>query len=213
MKLRGLRTLIFILIALGVVLGYSRYGKSPKNPLSNDRENELTQENSGPEGTSSKPKNLKEVMAANLKKQEEFVERKDFEGNLVAAERFYTENEINSMTEEEFQNLVKETERKLPKSSDIKKLPAGALHHTPVPVLQAGKDLGLLKEVLKVHESYDRVAAPFYERCAKNADVPTPVRALCLTNLIQVKKKYSEKINIAEYPNELVELSKMVTDL
>jgi DNA polymerase-3 subunit epsilon len=73
--------------------------------------------------------------------------------------------------------------------------------------------LSFLKEVLKVHESYERVAAPFYERCAKNAERPTPVRALCLTNLIQVKKKNNERINVADYPSDLIELSRMITDL
>ncbi len=213
MKVRGLRTLLFFLGALAVAVGFSLYKKSPKNDLPNDMKSQLTTEVSQNESTPSKPKNLKDVIAGNLKKQEEIVERKDFEETLLAKERFYTEAEINDMTEEQFKALVQETENKLPKLSDIKKLPPAALHRTPAPVIQAGKDLGLLKEVLKVHESYERVVAPFYEKCAKNNERPTPVRALCLTSLIQVKKKNNERINSADYPSDLIELSRMITDL
>lgn len=213
MKLRGLRTLIFIGIALAVAVGFSIYRSSHKNELANDIKNELTPEEAAENELSSKPKNLKDVIAGNLKKQEEMVERKDFDDSVLGQERFYTEAEINDMTETQFQELLKETENKLPRISDIKKLPPGALHRTPAPVMQAGKDLGLIKEVLAVHESYERSAAPFYEKCAKEKDRPTPVRALCLTNLIQVKKKNNERVNIAEYPTDLVELTRMITDL
>ncbi|AUN97858.1 hypothetical protein C0V70_07000 [Bacteriovorax stolpii] len=213
MKVRGLRTLLFILGALAVAVGFALYKKSPEKELANDMKSQLTAEVTEETGVPSKPKTLKEVMSQNLKKQEEMVERKDFDDTVLGQERFYTEAEINEMSEEDFKALVLETENKLPKVSDIRKLPPGALHRTPAPVIQAGKDLGLLKEVLKVHESYERVVAPFYERCAKSAERPTPVRALCLTNLIQVKKKNNERINAADYPSDLIELSRMITDL
>ena len=160
------------------------------------------------------PKKLKNIIADNLNKQSEMTERVDFaQPSIVSRERFYTETEINNMTEATFIELVKTTELNLPKLSDLKELPPGALHSTPAPVLQAGKDLGLLKEVLIVHESYDRHAVSFYERCAKNNIHPTPVRALCLTNFVGIKKKNGEKINIKEYPAQLVELTRMITEL
>lgn len=213
MKLRGLRSLVFVLAAIAVAVSFALYKKDQKNDLANDMKSQLTTEEAAQTSAESKPKNLKDVLAGNLKKQEEFVERKDFDDTVLSQERYYTESEINEMTEEQFQTLLQETESKLPKISDIKKLPPGALHRTPAPVMQAGKDLGLIKEVLKVHESYERSASPFYEKCAKDAERPTPVRALCLTNLIQVKKKNNERINVSEYPSDLIQLSRMITDL
>ncbi len=156
---------------------------------------------------------LKELIKKNLGKQEEVAQAQTGSANLLTQERTFTEAEINDMTEEQFTALVQDTERKLPKLSDIKQLPAGALHMTPPIVIQAGRDLGVIKEVLNVHESYSRVALPFYKSCAKNDEGVTPVRALCLTNLIEIKKKNGESVNLKEYPEKLIELTKMVTEI
>ncbi|MBC7427281.1 MAG: hypothetical protein H7336_01635 [Bacteriovorax sp.] len=210
MKLRGLSpSTIVIAVATLMLLG-TLFLRGRKSPVPDDMKSQLTSENTAKNA----PQNLKSVIAANLQKQEEMTERKDFDDSaLLDRERQYTEKEINDMPEEEFKSLVKETELKLPKLSDIKNLPPAALHRTPAPVMQAGKDLGLLKEVLKVHESYEGIAAVMYQSCAKDSARPTPVRALCLTDLIQYKKKIGEKINKAEYPANLIDLTKMITDM
>ncbi len=147
-----------------------------------------------------------------LEASSEMTERVDFDSSVLVQERFYTEKEIAEMTEDQFENLLKEIEMRLPKLSDIKKIPAEALHRTPAPVLQAGKELGLIKEVLKLHESYDQKAGLFYQTCAMNTESPTPVRALCLTNLVEIKRKNGEKIDKKLYSKEILELAKMVTD-
>jgi hypothetical protein len=210
MKLRGLSPSTVVLAVATLVLLGTLFLRGKKPVQSDDIKSQLTTENAD----KNRPKGLKMIIAANLQKQEEMVERKDFDdSNLLVRERQYTEKEINEMTEDQFAALVKETGLKLPKLSDIKKLPPAALHRTPAPVMQAGKDLGLLKEVLKVHESYEKIAAVMYQSCAKDTERPTPVRALCLTDLIQYKKKIGEKINKADYPATLIDLTKMITDM
>lgn len=210
MRIRGLTPSTFVLATATLVLLGTLFLRSQKPSLSDDMKSKLTSEKTLEKG----PRSLKTIIAGNLQKQQsEMQERKDFDDSeLLVRERVYTENEINSMTEEQFLSLVKETELKLPKLSDIKKLPPAALHRTPAPVMQAGKDLGLLKEVLKVHEAYEKIAVPMYQRCAKDSSTPTPVRALCLTDLIQYKKKNGEKIK-ADYPATLIDLTKMITDM
>lgn len=207
MKVRGLSALVTVLVLALLVLVGSRYLKSEKNLASDDMKSQLTPNEASKKG-------LKAIIAGNLKKQEEMVERKDFDdGSLLVRERVYTEAEINDMSEVEFKALLVETEAKLPTVNDIKKLPAGALHRTPAPVMQAGKDLGLLKEILKVHESYERDAADFYKKCAQTLERPISVKALCLTNLIEIKKKNGEKLNLAAYPTDVVELTRLITDM
>ena len=207
MKVRGLSALVTVLVLALLMLVGSRYLNSQKMTASDDMKSQLTPNEPSKKG-------LKAIIAGNLKKQEEMVERKDFDdGSLLLRERVYTEAEINEMSEVEFKALLVETEAKLPTVSDIKKLPAGALHRTPAPVMQAGKDLGLLKEVLKVHESYEREAAIFYKKCALTVERPISVKALCLTNLIEIKKKNGEKLNLAAFPSDVVELTRLITDL
>ena len=209
MKLRGLSALVTVLVLAALLFVSSRYLKTQNELTSNDMKSQLMLQNS----SENKPKSLKDVIAKNLQSRDEMTERKDFDDSVLEKERIYTESEINEMSEEQFMGLLKDIELKLPRISDIKKLPPEALHRTPEPVMQAGRDLGLIKEILKVHESYDRVAVGLYERCAKETDRPTAVRALCLTNLVTIKKKNGQKINTAQYPAELVELTKMITDL
>jgi hypothetical protein len=209
MKLRGLRAAV-LLVVVALMLGLGLYYlNQSKNMAQNEIKSQSAQEHS----EKAAPTTLKSIIAKNIEKQNDMVERVDFGEPLVAGERFYTEEEINNMTEVQFEELLKTTEAKLPKLSDIRKLPPAALHRTPAPIIQAGKDLGLLKEVLKVHESYKEIAQGFYDQCAKASDRPTPVRALCLTNLIEIKKAKGEKIDTKAYPQELINLAKIVTDL
>lgn len=210
MKLRSVRTVI-LLVVVALILGVGiRYINSDKNYAANEIKSKLTIDTTTQK---TPPKGLRALIAKNIEKQQEMTERTDFGPPLIEQERFYTEQEIASMTEGQFEDLLKSVALKLPKLSDIKKLPPGALHRTPELVLQAGKDLGLIKEVLSIHESYERSAVGFYDECAKSVERPTPVRALCLTNLIVIKKKNGEKVNNKAYPAELLELTKMITDL
>lgn len=156
---------------------------------------------------------LKTLIQQNLAKQQEQAAALAEAELVLEKERIYTEQEINEMTEEKFSMLLKDTANRLPKRSDIKQIPSGALHRTPEIIIKAGRDLGLIKEVLKIHESYERVAASFYQSCAKDEEGTTPVRALCLTDLIQIKKKHGQELKMNEFPNQIVELSKMVTDI
>lgn len=203
----GFTALILTIIVVGVTV-YFNHKKDRELIALNETKSQLT----NPEEAPKKP-GLKDLIKKNLAKQEEASQPLNEPGAMLMRERFYTEAEINDMTEPQFEEMLKDTERKLPKLADLKKLPAGALHRTPPLVIQAGRDLGAIKEVLKVHESYERLAAPFYQACAKDNEGVTPVRALCLTNLIEIKKKKGERLNLKEFPNQLIELSKMVTEL
>ncbi len=207
----GFTALILTLILLGVGV-YLKHQKNRELIALNETKSQLTDESEAPKKT-----NLKELIKKNLARQSDQASGAESTGpsgeNVLLRERFYTEAEINEMTEPQFEELLKDTERKLPKVAELKKLPPGVLHRTPPVVIQAGRDLGVIKEVLKVHESYERVAAPFYKACAKDESGVTPVRALCLTNLIEIRKKNGETLNLKEFPNQLIELSKMVTEL
>lgn len=188
------------------------YLHSKNSSLLNDNKSKLTLLNIAQDSAQKVPV-LKDLIAKNLAKQNAMAEAQVTDQNVLTVERVYTEQEINEMTENKFMDLLEDTARKLPKLTDIKKLPAGALHRTPPIVIQAGRDLGVIKEVLKVHESYERVVTKFYKSCAKDEEGTTPVRALCLTNLIEIKKKNNESVNLRDYPERLIELSKMITDI
>lgn len=203
------------LLILGLVLfSISRNQKNKENELLS-LDNEISQDvsltSSAVEKTN-KP-NLKDLIKKNLEAQEKSVVINESNKPIILKKRNYTEIEIKNMSLEEFKDLLSTTEANLPTIADIRKLPPGALHHVPQPVIQAGRDLGLLKEILAEHPDYTGEANTLYENCSEKDELPQSVRALCLTNLIQNKKASGEKLNLSIYPKEIVELSKLVIDI
>ncbi len=201
-------TMLLVVLILVAVTVFLNHKKDRDLIALNESKSKLTDDSNA-----IKKSSLKELIKKNLSKQMDAGEAQIGAGNVLTLERIYTEAEINQMSEEKFSELLSATEKKLPTKLELKQLPAGALHRTPPIVIQAGRDLGVIKEVLKIHETYENVALPFYKNCAKNEAGVTPVRALCLTNLIEIKKKNGQPLNLKEYPNQLVELSKMVTEI
>lgn len=202
MKLRGLSLLKFsILFAIVCLLAFIFFYLENKS--------NIKKEPLGPSAKSDKLPSLKNLVQKNLEK----MKKAQSTPPLLDQERIYTEKEIEAMTEEEFRKLLLTVESKLPQISDLKKLPSWALHRTPPPILQAGRELGLLREILKVHESFASEASFFYERCAKENTRPIPVRALCLTNLINYKKKNGIFFDKKEYPEHIVDMAKIITDI
>jgi hypothetical protein len=132
---------------------------------------------------------------------------------LLTSERIYTEDEIKNTTEVQFIEMLKTTEAKLPYLSDLKQVPSQALHHIPALVLEAGRNLGAIKEVIKFHPEYEEKTIPLYSNCAQAENRPTPVRALCLTNLIEISKKHNLALDLKKFPTNVVELAKLVTDI
>jgi hypothetical protein len=206
-------SMAFGLLSLALILaGVSMYLNHKKKHALNEIKSQLTQENKVLSTNDSKiisAESQSTPLGQSALNQAEITTKKD----LVSKERVYTEIELAQMTEIQFVELLKETQRRLPKLSEIKKIPEGALHHTPELVMEAGRNLGVIKEVLKSHENYEKAAMPFYLECAKNDEGSTPVRALCLTNLIELHKKLKKPLNLKEFPSQIVELSRLVTDM
>lgn len=136
----------------------------------------------------------------------------DLDDTMLANERIYTQSELDHMTRAEFQHTLLDIKRKLPKLSEIKKIPEAALHHTPSIVLKAGRDISVVAEVTALHPEYEIDALNFYDSCARNPQGVTTVRALCLTNIIEINNKNKQTTDLDIYPKEIVDLSRMVIE-
>lgn len=208
MKSNGFKTIylliagIFILAIVGIYLN---------TKSENETKNSLTEKLTNPDSKISHK--LQEVIAKNVEKKSEEMHEVKLDGSMLTKERIYTEDEINNMSPEQFNELLNDIERRLPKKTDIKKIPEQALHHTPPLIIEAGRNLGLIKEIIKVHNNYEKNALDFYQKCLNNIETPTTVRAICLTNLVVINQKNGTKYNTNKYPKEIVDLSKIVTDL
>lgn len=206
MKLKEFSLPLVLLLIAGILAAISMYLNGQKKVRPNDSISQLTA--SVAEKKTSK---LRTFLDKGFHKTQQNSEASSTP--LLDHERQFTEQEIAQMNEEGFEELLTEVERRLPKISDIKKIPSGALHRTPETIIEAGRNLGLVKEILMSHEKFIPKAIGFYDHCAKNDERPTPVRALCFTNLVLLKKQKAEKINLKDYPPQVIDLAKMITDI
>ena len=212
MKVRGLSAIVTTIILAVIVFLGLRYFKSTKSDYSNPTKNHLTLHTEEDLAKPTPRVGQKDHITQNLENHNHEIENKEIvDENLLAEER--TVAEINEMTQSQFVDLLKTTEAKLPTIADIRKLPAAEVHHTPGLIMQAGRELGLIKEILKEHESFYLDASIFYEKCAKSTDRPKSIKALCLTNLIEIKQKNKEALNLDAYPKDLIEMSKLIIDI
>lgn len=184
---------LFILVALGAFLT-NRFSSKPQI-FSEKMEGKIQQ----------KAINFKQAFERKI-----LTDKKQIQDNqpFITRERQYTEKEIEMMSEDQFKDLLRDVKRKLPKKTELKTIPVHALHTTPPVIIEAGKNLGLIKEIIFVHPNYKDKAVNFYEDCAKDELSPTTIRALCLTNLSQLNK-YT---NLKNFPKEIVDLSKIVME-
>jgi hypothetical protein len=208
MKKRSNSPALAVMALSIIVIAYITFLNIKKPFASNDNKSKLTLIE-----TAKKIPLLKDLIAKNIEKQKELNEENNSSNDILTTERIYTGNEINEMSETSFFSLLTETTNRLPKMADIKKIPTEALHHTPEILIKAGRNLGVIKEVLKLHPAYENTALVFYQSCAKDSTVMTSARELCLTNLIEIKKKNKTALNLKDYPDQIVDLAKMVVDI
>jgi len=206
MKLKEFSLPLVLLLIAGVLAAISMYLNGQKKVRPNESKSQLTAQ-----AVEKKASKLRTFLDKKLIKDQQ--ESASSSTPLLDHERQFTEQEITQMTENGFEELLTEVERRLPKISDIKKIPSGALHRTPETIIEAGRNLGLVKEILISHEKFIPKAIGFYDHCAKSEERPTPVRALCFTNLVLLKKQKDEKINLKDYPPQVIDLAKMITDI
>ena len=213
---------IFLLILLVILAGFIAV-EIKRGPRPSDTRNQLV--NTHKEDPVLNKKHLDEIkdaqapIAQNEKEDhdhdhegENDMPKTDLDDTMLANERIYTQSELEHMTRAQFQHTLLDIKRKLPKISDIKKIPAHALHHTPSIVLKAGRDISVVAEVTALHPEYEIDALNFYDSCARNPQGVTTVKALCLTNIIEINNKNKQTTELASYPKEIVDLSKMVIE-
>jgi len=115
---------------------------------------------------------------------------------------------IDDLTVETFTVLTDKTLKEMPLKSDLQNLKSSdEAHHYPEPVIRAGQQLGLIKEILVKRPELEEQGAVFYQKCASEDKAITSVRALCLTNLAKYKATRGEMIDMSKYPERVVELA------
>jgi hypothetical protein len=113
----------------------------------------------------------------------------------------------------QFQDQRDDLIKHLPLVSDLQKLDDGEAHHITPGLLQTGKRLSRLKELVLKYpkvKPLQEEANEFYETCAGDSEFPTSIRSLCLFSRLQLAKNREESFDISPYP---LEIKQMVMEL
>lgn len=107
-----------------------------------------------------------------------------------------------------FEDYIEDTVKNLPSLKQLQKLDEEKTHHTPAMIMETGLRLGKIKKQVKLNEEFGPKAISFYKTCASDKDGVTPVRGLCLANLIYMKKQKGEEVDLSAYPENVMSLAK-----
>lgn len=98
---------------------------------------------------------------------------------------------------------------RLPYQEDLQKLEDNQVHSIPQSLLQTGRDLGKLKELVLMYPDFQEMqqeAKIFYKDCADQEGYPTSIRSLCLFNRLQLARNHNENFDLSSYPPEIKKL-------
>lgn len=111
---------------------------------------------------------------------------------------------------DQFKRQGEEVLAKLPYREDLQQLNDGQVHKIPESLLQTGRELGQLKELVIRYPDFKELqieAKSFYKNCADEEGYPTSIRSLCLFNRLQLAKNSGEIFDISPYPLEIKQLA------
>lgn len=97
----------------------------------------------------------------------------------------------------------------LPRKEEIKKASKDELHHGPPGLARSAQALGDVMSKLKSDPSQIPAGIAFYERCARDNDILTSVRAVCFRNL----KHFSKNVSDSSFPEDVVRISESLPPL
>lgn len=127
---------------------------------------------------------------------------------VIKVTRDGVESEGEKWEAEFFNNYLDETLESLPNLDQLKGLKNKDVHHQPGIVMEAGLRLGKIKKQVKMNQDFGPKAMEFYSKCAAKKKSFTPVRGLCLANLMIMSKQKGQTVDTSSYPEPVVEMAK-----
>jgi hypothetical protein len=115
--------------------------------------------------------------------------------------------QVTSLSPQEFNEFTKNVERTLPLKHSLIDLSDEEVHTTSKSVLDTARKLGLINQQLKSNKLLSAAAVKFYDGCATQEDVLTPIRALCLSHYLKLEMNKGITIDINRYPRQVLNLA------
>jgi len=121
--------------------------------------------------------------------------------------------EFDKANKKEIQTFLNQGYVQFPKQKNLQKKTAGQVHFIPVEVKLTGEFISKVVVESRSNESFKSEAYPFFGKCARDGELPTTVRALCLSHYLRWAKDKGDKIDTTGLPKRVIELSNLTLQL
>lgn len=121
--------------------------------------------------------------------------------------------DFSNSTNKEIQSFLNEGYAQFPKQKDLQKKSQGQVHFIPVEVKLTGEFISKVVTTSRSNKQFKDEAYPFFSKCARDEELPTTVRALCLSHYLRWAKDKGDKIDTAGLPKKVIELSNLTLQL
>ena len=112
-----------------------------------------------------------------------------------------------------FREFTGQLLRKLPTNTQMAPASDGEVHHFPNSLIEFGNRLGWVKAAMEERNDFKEEGIEFYQACAREDDVISSVRALCLTNLLVFQKENKlPQEELVHYPKDVLKLVKFALE-
>lgn len=117
---------------------------------------------------------------------------------------------IKSIETDEFSGFLMKMYSAIPTIDELRNLSLEESHNYPNPLIETGRNMGLLVDLIKGNKDYLKEAIGFYSKCSKRDRFPKSVRALCLANLLKYSKGSDYHPDLSLYPHRVLEMVKIM---
>ncbi len=100
-----------------------------------------------------------------------------------------------------------------PTKAHLKELDSQAVHIIPPEIKIAGEFLSKLIPSMRQNENYKAEGYIFLQKCSKNDDFPTTVRALCFSHYAREAKDRGDTISASGVPKQVIDLANITLSL
>ena len=111
---------------------------------------------------------------------------------------------------DEFSGLLMKVYSDIPTIDDLRRLSPEDAHNYPNSLIETGRNLGLIVELVKNKKELLNEAIGFYSKCSKRDRFPSSVRAICLSNLMKFSKDSDFRPDLSLYPRRVLEMVKIL---
>lgn len=136
------------------------------------------------------------------------------EKKILAFAKFIDEmREFDKADKKEIQTFLNKGYSQFPKQKDLQKKTSGQVHFIPVEIKLTGEFISKIVQTSRQNSKFKAEAYPFFANCARDGQLPTTVRALCLSHYLRWAKDKGDKIDTTGLPKRVIELSNLTLQL